>query len=110
MYIGEFDHRHFVERNHTLTPFGLEELVEIISQPTLCKLLKVITFNLTISPHSAAPEVDSQNASLGEPEKRDRTRVLEEQQKLQKHKQKYCDLRHSHHKLQQAHSDVKRAH
>lgn len=76
------------------------------------------TNKATNSPHSAAPGVDIQTASLGEPEqghKNDRTRDLEEQQdtlkhQLQKHKQKYRDLKQSHRELQQAHSDLKRAH
>lgn len=50
----EFHRRHFAERNHTLTAFGIEELVQITRQPGLCGLLKVVVFNLSTDPSRPA--------------------------------------------------------
>lgn len=76
------------------------------------------TNEIATSPPLAAPEVDAQHASLGEPEQaheRDRTRILEERQEalkrqLQKQKQKYRDLKQSHRNLQRAHNNLKEDH
>jgi hypothetical protein len=48
----EFGQRHFVERNHVLTAFGVQALLDIARHPTLCKFLRVVTFNVTTNPSS----------------------------------------------------------